>query len=182
MQSVEVNTRVELKHGDGKFHPIPEQLLVSLGGKSFLKIRPTSQVIVSLICGKAPKNSSLSSSAALASLIQQRNEKGQKRGSDGGEGAEVFQAGAKKRKVTKPEAGIKEDQIITIDVDGSNVEVLWNCGASRPSRFDLCVVLEPEALAAVFSKLQEDCQACFEASKRAYKKKETSKSNVSSQS
>lgn len=172
--TAEITWQVAIKYKD-KAVPVPDALIIEHDDKRFLKIRPTNQFFSQCICGKAPKNSSFSSSAKLASMLSSRNDAGQKLESknpeqEQGEEKDLFQEQgppAKKKRVTyKDKEGF---EIVTINVGDVQVETLW--GGKRPSKADLCILLDPVMVGAVFKQLEEDAEHCFSTSKRSYIKK-----------
>ena len=175
MAMVSMKTKVELCYGSNKA-TVPESLVMEHGGKQYLKMRPTSATIIALICGKAPKNSSLSSSPALADLIQKRNEKAMEH--EDQEEQDVFEPAAKKPKKSVHVSPL--GSTVTLEVNGIPVEILWK--GSRPSRADLMVLMECDMLKAVFDAVAADCIDCLQSNKRNYSKRaKTKQSDESSE-
>ena len=150
---------------------VPLNFVHTVNGVQFLQLRPTAPYLTQLL-GVNKKHTaavSLSGSPQLAELRRLRNDAVQGREQPA---AELFPAGADappkkraKRQAQRPaEEGLHALQLCFA---GHDVEVL---SAGRNRQSDVCVRLEPSALAAVLNQLQQDVATCSESAARSYKK------------
>ena len=128
---------------------LPKDLLVEEANKTWLKIRPTSPVILSLVKGgPAKKTDSLTSNSAIQDMVQARNAKAWSSHAPSQE--DLFEdqpePKAKRQKISTP-------MVVTIDVGGTSVETLLV--GQRPSRSDLLVPLEAKQIDAVLTAIQD---------------------------
>ena len=163
---VEINTRFEVKFQD-KPVLLPKELIAQYDGQRFLKLRPTNQQICQLICGSgaAKKNASLSSSTSLQDLLNQRNHAWGKASDEGKEEeGEVQWEDENKSKKRKAKAVLLAE-VVEINVGDTVVQCLMQ--GKRPTRTDLCILMEEQQLLAVFTKIAADSEGCL-FKKRAY--------------
>ena len=150
-----------------KVVPIPEDMVVSHGGLEYLKVRPSHYKILQIICGqKTPKkNSSLSDSPALAALKKKRDAAWQEQVNSqvGQEDAENMGMPNpdQERPRKKAKSAPNEPEVVQIDVNGSSVQIL--CPASKVSRSDFQVLMQPSNLEPLFQCLTGDCNGTPEA-------------------
>ena len=151
---VQIKHRLELQFGNGKPVQIPDDLLVEdLEGKTYLKLRPTSQHIAKLICNDCPKNASLSSFPRLLELKQKRNDKLVSLKT-----SESDEQPAKKKKLA--------EQVLEVEVDGCACQIL--VPGKRAAQSDLAVALDADQLNAVLGYLEQDCDQLKHTMKRKY--------------
>lgn len=194
--AVELRNAIEIKWLDDTWHSIPASLLVTHGGKQYLKMRPSHPTIVSLITSKkAEKNASFASSEAYAKMTEARNIAalklhGSKKVDDVKEHAEeeqqeaLFQETANESEdemiedfdmephVKRRKKAIPGGQyLVTINVGVEQTPVECLVQGARPARSDLLILLECQQLQAVFDALKNDVEACLAAKPRQYKKR-----------
>ena len=151
--AVAVINRPSLQYMGSKLWPVPEQLLVDKDGTWFLKISPIHHGLVNFICDglQIMQPASLAQSPGLEKLKDLRNKKAKpSNAADNlfGEPEEHM----KKRIRTRKASGNTED-VVTLSVNGVDVQCL--SPKARQSE-DLCVIIEPLALQAVFEAIRAE--------------------------
>ena len=176
--AVRVEKKTCISFKSDRFSLLPDSLLEKHGDEDFLRLRPTNQVLLTVLYGEAPpKNASISSSSALKKLLELRKEALDAR--DQGEGAgehappeSLFENNeakpAKKRRVIKKPLD-EDGEVLTITVDEVSIRTLVK--GSRPSRSDFIVSMEAGMLQKVFTMLSDDLDECFHTAKRKYVRK-----------
>ncbi|OLP90146.1 hypothetical protein AK812_SmicGene28321 [Symbiodinium microadriaticum] len=171
--AVRVEKKTCISFKSDRFSLLPDSLLEKHGDEDFLRLRPTNQVLLTVLYGEAPpKNASISSSSALKKLLELRKEALDAR--DQGEGAgehappeSLFENNeakpAKKRRVIKKPLD-EDGEVLTITVDEVSIRTLVK--GSRPSRSDFIVSMEAGMLQKVFTMLSDDLDECFHTAKR----------------
>lgn len=177
--AVTVERKPCIRFKDGRFSLLPDSLLEKHGDEDFLRLRPTNQVLLTVLYGEAPpKNASISSSSALKKLFQLRKKAldARDQGEDAAEAAppqSLFdkeeEKPAKKRKVIKKPLD-EDGEVLTITVDSVSIRTLVK--GTRPSRSDFIVSMEAGMLQKVFTMLSEDLDECFHTAKRKYVRKQ----------
>lgn len=180
MDEVKIRTSTEIQCGEGKWLHMPPSLIEEHEGQQFLRFRPSSHSIVSLVT-QAPfeKNATISNSSKLQDLVKLRNEAlaALHEGGDGEEGDqnkadmwEDVQGANDPPKVNKKRKrqGPVGSHVVKIKVDEKPVHLL--CQGTRPSKADLLVKLVPEDLSVVLAFLKENVEEALCAAKKQYKK------------
>ena len=73
--AVRVEKKTCISFKSDRFSLLPDSLLEKHGDEDFLRLRPTNQVLLTVLYGEAPpKNASISSSSALKKLLELRKE------------------------------------------------------------------------------------------------------------
>jgi hypothetical protein len=149
--AVSVINRPSLQYMGSKLWPVPEQLLVDKDGTWFLKISPIHHGLVNFICDglEIMQPASLAQSPGLEKLKDLRNKKaGPSSAADN-----LFdepEVHVKKR--TRKASGTTED-VVTLSVKGVDVQCL---SPKTRQTEDLCVIIEPLALQAVFEAIRAE--------------------------
>ena len=146
---VEISNRISIRFEEEKPILIPETALVESHGHKWLRLRPTNQQIVMLLCGpKAGKNASLTSCTTIQELVNQRNEAWTKETPEGPGVESMFE----EEKATKKRKVSSNPEIVSINVGGTEIECLMQ--GQRPSRSDLIVPLKEEQLTAILNHIR----------------------------
>ncbi|CAE7458398.1 unnamed protein product [Symbiodinium microadriaticum] len=142
--AVRVEKKTCISFKSDRFSLLPDSLLEKHGDEDFLRLRPTNQVLLTVLYGEAPpKNASISSSSALKKLLELRKE--------------------------ALDARVQDGEVLTITVDEVSIRTLVK--GSRPSRSDFIVSMEAGMLQKVFTMLSDDLDECFHTAKRKYVRK-----------
>ena len=164
--------RVVLKVNDSKSVSVPESLVITEGGKKWLKISPINDSIVKLITtdivfeGGLPKRPSLAEASGLIKLKELRNQlSAHPDAFENSAAAEHFgddvEAKPKKARYKK-----RTPTPLTVNIDVGDIEVEFLAVDKKTSE-DLCVLLDESSILAVFEYIRSE-GISFGQPKRAY--------------
>ena len=136
----------------GRHVVVPDDLIVDIGEVKYLKVQPSNRILMKLLLG-ARTAGSLTSSPGLQQLREGREEaiaKAMKEESkERGSGAGDLFTAPKTKKPTK----LTSPSLDFVMVDGLQIGLQPKHKATT----DLLVLLEPDTLDKVFTKIVEDC-------------------------
>ena len=160
-----------LKVNDGKSVSVPESLVITEGGKKWLKISPINDSIVKLITtdivfeGGLPKRPSLAEASGVIKLKELRNQLSAPVAFENVAAAELFGDGVEpKAKKTRNKKRMAAPLTVKIDVGDIEVEFL---AVDKKTSEDLCVLLDESSILAVFEYIRSE-GISFGQPKRAY--------------
>ncbi len=135
--------RMELRYQEEDSILVPKDLISQKLDKTWLQLRPTSQAIIHFLAGTKPgRNASLSSSTTLQNLIKLRNAKVDQPQDQADPADNLFEGEpSPKRKIRRRGCSIMEPHVISIQVQGQDIQCL--VAGSRPRASDLIVELPP---------------------------------------